>query len=86
MIHRVTIQQFRRGLAGAALAAGLALLASPASAGQCPADKTKAGVRTSGEMKPKPRPLATIARIQSSRSLRYAVSQASPCSFHNAPA
>ena len=53
MIDRVTMQQLRRGLAGAALAAGLALLASPASAGQCPADKTKAGVRTSGEMKPK---------------------------------
>ena len=53
MIDPVTMQQLRRGLAGAALAAGLALLASPASAGQCPADKTKAGVRTSGEMKPK---------------------------------
>ena len=53
MIDPVTMQQLRRGLAGAALAASLALLASPASAGQCPADKTKAGVRTSGEMKPK---------------------------------
>ena len=53
MIDPVTMQQLRRGLTGAALAASLALLASPASAGQCPADKTKAGVRTSGEMKPK---------------------------------
>ena len=53
MIHRVTIQQFRRGLSVASLVAGLSVLAAPASAGQCPADKTKVGVRTSGEMKPK---------------------------------
>src|SRR3954453_10200057 len=53
MIDPVTMQQLRRGLTGPTLAASLALLASPASAGQCPADKTKAGVRTSGEMKPK---------------------------------
>ena len=53
MIDPVTMQQLRRGLTGAALAASLALLAAPASAGQCPADKTKVGVRTPGEMKPK---------------------------------
>src|SRR5215217_7160172 len=53
MIDRATLQQLRRGLAGAALVASLTVLAMPASAGECPADKTKAGVRTSGEMKPK---------------------------------
>jgi quercetin dioxygenase-like cupin family protein len=53
MIDPVTMQQLRRGLTGAALAASLALLAAPASAGQCPADKTRVGVRTWGEMKPK---------------------------------
>jgi quercetin dioxygenase-like cupin family protein len=53
MINRVNKGQFRRGLAVAALMAGAAFAASPASAGQCPADQTKAGVRTTGEMKPK---------------------------------
>src|SRR3954452_20468643 len=53
MIERVTMQNLRRGLAVATLAAGVAFAASPASAGECPADKTKAGVRTTGEMKPK---------------------------------
>ena len=33
--------------------ASSAFIVAPASAGQCPADKTKPGVRTSGEMKPK---------------------------------
>ena len=53
MINRVNKGQFRRGLAVAALIAGVAFAASPASAGQCPADKTKAGVRLTGETKPK---------------------------------
>ena len=38
---------------GSAAAALLALNASAAHAGECPADKMKAGVRTSGEMTPK---------------------------------
>ena len=42
----------KQSLYGAALVAG-AFLAAPASAGQCPADKTSPGVRTTGEMKPK---------------------------------
>jgi quercetin dioxygenase-like cupin family protein len=53
MIDRVKMRKFRRGLAAAAVVASSAFIVSPASAGQCPADKTKAGVRTSGEMKPK---------------------------------
>ena len=53
MIERVTMQNLRRGLAVATLAAGVAFAASPASAGERPADKIKAGVRTTGEMKPK---------------------------------
>jgi quercetin dioxygenase-like cupin family protein len=44
--------KLRRGLAAAILVAGAAVAASPASAGQCPADKVKDGVRASGEMKP----------------------------------
>jgi quercetin dioxygenase-like cupin family protein len=39
--------------AGAAFAALLVLSASAAHAGECPADKMKPGVRTSGEMTPK---------------------------------
>ena len=50
---RVNKGQFRRGLAVAALMAGVAFAASPASAGQCPPDQAKAGVRTTGETKPK---------------------------------
>jgi quercetin dioxygenase-like cupin family protein len=42
----------RLGL-GAAVGAALVLSASTAQAGECPADKMKAGVRTSGEMAPK---------------------------------
>jgi quercetin dioxygenase-like cupin family protein len=42
----------RGGFCAAALAAG-ALLAGPASAGECPADKVNPGFRTSGETKPK---------------------------------
>jgi quercetin dioxygenase-like cupin family protein len=42
----------RRGLCAAALIAG-AVLAAPASAGECPADKVSPGVRTSGETMPK---------------------------------
>ena len=38
---------------GAAAAAILVFTASAAQAGECPADKMKAGVRTSGEMMPK---------------------------------
>lgn len=38
---------------GAAVAAGLVMSASVAHAGECPADKMKAGVRTSGESAPK---------------------------------
>ena len=53
MINRVNKGQFRRGLAVAALMVGVAFAASPASAGQCPAGEMKAGVRTTGEMKPK---------------------------------
>lgn len=41
-----------RGLALAAFVLGTAMVA-PASAGQCPADKMKAGIRTSGETMPK---------------------------------
>jgi quercetin dioxygenase-like cupin family protein len=51
MINRAK-QQFWRGLAVAGFVAGVALAASPASAGQCPAGKTKEGVRTTGEIKP----------------------------------
>jgi len=53
MIDRVQIRKFRHGFAAATAVASVAFLASPASAGQCPADKTKVGVRTTGEMKPK---------------------------------
>jgi quercetin dioxygenase-like cupin family protein len=42
----------RQGLCVAALVAG-AVLAVPASAGECPADKMKAGARTEGETQPK---------------------------------
>lgn len=38
---------------GTAVAAALILTASTAQAGECPADKMKAGVRTTGEMAPK---------------------------------
>lgn len=38
---------------GTACVAALAFLASAAHAGECPAGKVKAGVRTSGEMTPK---------------------------------
>ena len=48
MIQRVMKDQLRRGLV-----AGLALSASPASAGQCPADKMADNVRITGEMTPK---------------------------------
>lgn len=41
----------RAGSFGAALFAGLCV--APAYAGECPADKVKADVRTSGEMQPK---------------------------------
>ena len=41
-----------RGLCAAALIAG-AVLAAPASAGECPADKVSPGVRASGETMPK---------------------------------
>src|ERR671912_1652425 len=40
------------GLCAAALTLGT-LLAAPANAGECPADKASPGFRTSGEMKPK---------------------------------
>ena len=40
------------GVCAAALTLG-ALLAGPAAAGECPADKVSPGFRTSGEMKPK---------------------------------
>jgi quercetin dioxygenase-like cupin family protein len=43
----------RRGLCAAALLTSAFLLAAPASAGECPADKVSPGFRTSGEMKPK---------------------------------
>jgi quercetin dioxygenase-like cupin family protein len=52
MIERSKLK-LRRGLAAAVLIAGAALAVSPASAGQCPADKLKEGVRATGEMKPK---------------------------------
>ncbi len=52
MIHRVNGNQLARA-ALAALVAGLALVAAPARAGECPADKTQPGVRPTGEMKPK---------------------------------
>jgi quercetin dioxygenase-like cupin family protein len=52
MINRSNIRQLWRGLAVAGFVAGAAVAVSPASAGQCPADKTKEGVRTTGEMKP----------------------------------
>jgi quercetin dioxygenase-like cupin family protein len=42
----------RNGLCVAALLAG-AVLAAPASAGECPADKVSPGVRTQGETQPK---------------------------------
>src|SRR5918912_3791943 len=42
----------RHGLCTAALVAG-AILAAPASAGECPANKVSPGFRTSGETKPK---------------------------------
>src|SRR4051812_7753470 len=53
MINRMNGNQLRRGLCVATLLAGAAFLAAPARAGQCPSDKTQAGVRTTGEMKPK---------------------------------
>ena len=40
-------------LGAAAFAALIALAGAPAYAGECPADKVKAGVRTTGEMQPK---------------------------------
>jgi quercetin dioxygenase-like cupin family protein len=53
MINRLNRNQLRRGFCVAALIAGAAFVAAPARAGQCPADKTQAGTRTTGEMKPK---------------------------------
>ncbi len=53
MTDRANTQQPRRGLCAAALVTVAAFLSAPAQAGQCPADKMKPGVRTSGEMKPK---------------------------------
>jgi quercetin dioxygenase-like cupin family protein len=43
---------FQRGLCAAAFLAGT-FLASAAGAGECPSDKIRPGVRTSGETKPK---------------------------------
>jgi quercetin dioxygenase-like cupin family protein len=53
MISRVNRDQLRRGLCVATILAGATLIAAPARAGQCPADKTQAGARTTGETKPK---------------------------------
>jgi quercetin dioxygenase-like cupin family protein len=48
----ISSSKLKLGLAGAIFVAGAALASAPASAGQCPADKVKNGVRTTGEMKP----------------------------------
>jgi quercetin dioxygenase-like cupin family protein len=42
----------QRGLCAAALLTSAFLVAAPASAGECPADKVSPGFRTSGETKP----------------------------------
>jgi hypothetical protein len=55
MINRTKLK-LRRGLGAAVLVGGAALAGSPASAGQCPADKIREGVRATGEMKPKASP------------------------------
>jgi quercetin dioxygenase-like cupin family protein len=68
----------RLGL-GAAVGAALVLSASTAQAGECPADKMKAGVRTSGEMAPKDVTDETLSSIDlgkeiagfDKRSLRF---------------
>lgn len=64
---------------GAVLGAALVLSASTAQAGECPADKIKAGVRTSGEMAPKDVTDETLSAIDlgkeiagfDKRSLRF---------------
>jgi quercetin dioxygenase-like cupin family protein len=53
MIHRLKRDQLARGALVAAVVAFGGALAAPAFAGECPADKIKAGVRAGGEMKPK---------------------------------
>lgn len=68
----------RLGL-GAAVGAALVLSASTAQAGECPADKVKSGVRTSGEMAPKDVTDETLSSIDlgkeiagfDKRSLRF---------------
>ena len=56
----------RRGLCAVALLAG-AILAAPAQAGECPADKMKAGARTQGETQPKGVTDTTLASIDLSK-------------------
>jgi len=56
----------RRSLCAAALLAG-AVLAAPASAGECPADKVSPGFRTMGEAKPKGVTDTVLASIDLSR-------------------
>jgi quercetin dioxygenase-like cupin family protein len=51
----------------AALVAGTFLIATPASAGECPADKATPGVRTSGETKPKDVTDTVLASINLSK-------------------
>jgi quercetin dioxygenase-like cupin family protein len=53
MLNRIQgLFMLRYGLSAVALLAG-AILAAPASAGECPAEKVKAGARTEGETQPK---------------------------------
>jgi mannose-6-phosphate isomerase-like protein (cupin superfamily) len=50
-IHRRP--RLQQGLYAAVLAAGAFITAAPVMAGECPADKVSAGLRTSGETMPK---------------------------------
>ncbi|KLK93465.1 cupin [Microvirga vignae] len=56
----------RHGLCAVALLAG-AVLAAPAHAGECPADKMKAGARAQGETQPKGVTDTTLASIDLSK-------------------
>lgn len=56
----------RHGLCAAALLAG-SVLAAPAHAGECPADKMKLGARTQGETQPKGVTDTVLASIDLSR-------------------
>jgi quercetin dioxygenase-like cupin family protein len=59
--------KLKLAFSAAVLAAGAALASTPASAGQCPADKVNDGVRKAGEMKPNAVTDAVLGMIELGR-------------------